>query len=63
MAPVTYYHSLDVLLIHTLIKLLNLACTALAFPNNALTKTNIACRLVLKRNNHSITCFSVVMHG
>ena len=58
----TYYHFLDVLLIHTLIKLLNLACTALAFPNNALTKTNIACRLVLKRNNHSITCFSVVMH-
>ena len=59
---ITYYHFLDVLLIHTLIKLLNLACSVLTFPKNALTKTNSACRLILKRNNHSITCFSVVMH-
>ena len=60
---ITYYHFLDVLLIHPLIKLLKLACTVLAFPNNALTNNNSACRLILKRNNHSTTYFSIVIHG
>lgn len=47
----------------TLIKLLKLACTVLAFPNNALTENNNTCPLILKRNNRCITYFSVVMHG
>ena len=60
---ITYYHFLDVPLIHPLIKLLKLACTVLAFPNNALTKNNSACRLILKRNIHSITYFFIVIRG